>query len=87
MSKINYSESNIFDVVSKFMDILSNFANITKFSVPVLLRIGFLEIEESYCQIWCMPRKSSGDLVGLFDLFSVNKCHAFNDLCQVFEAA
>ena len=41
----------------------------------------------SYCQIWCMPRKSSGDLVGLFDLFSVNKCHAFNDLCQVFEAA
>ena len=42
---------------------------------------------ESYCQIWCMPRKSSGDLVGLFDLFSVNKCHAFNDLCQVFEAA
>ena len=43
--------------------------------------------KESYCQIWCMPRKSSGDLVGLFDLFSVNKCHAFNDLCQVFEAA
>ena len=42
---------------------------------------------QSYCQIWCMPRKSSGDLVGLFDLFSVNKCHAFNDLCQVFEAA
>ncbi len=31
--------------------------------------------------------KSSGDLVGLFDLFSVNKFHAFNDLCQVFEAA
>ena len=46
MSKINYSESNIFDVISKFMDILSNFADITKFSVPVLLRIGFLEIED-----------------------------------------
>ena len=41
----------------------------------------------SYCQIWCMPMKSSGDLVGLFDLFSVNKFHAFNNLCQVFEAA
>ena len=40
-----------------------------------------------YCQIWCMPMKSSGDLVGLFDLFSVNKFHAFNNLCQVFEAA
>ena len=47
----------------------------------------FVSFGESYCQIWCMPRKSSGDLVGLFDLFSVNKCHAFNDLCQVFEAA
>ena len=41
----------------------------------------------SYCQIWCMPMKSSGDLAGLFDLFSVNKFHAFNNLCQVFEAA
>ena len=47
----------------------------------------FRKGNQSYCQIWCMPRKSSGDLVGLFDLFSVNKCHAFNDLCQVFEAA
>ena len=28
--------------------------------------------------------KSSGDLVGLFDLFSVNKFHAFSDLGQVF---
>ena len=31
--------------------------------------------------------KSSGDLVGLLDLFSVHKFHAFNDLCEVFEAA
>ena len=41
----------------------------------------------SYGQIWCMPMKSSGDLVGLLDIFSVNKCHAFNDLGEVFEAA
>jgi hypothetical protein len=34
-----------------------------------------------------MPMKSSGDLVRLFDLFSVNEFHAFNDLCQVREAA
>jgi len=34
-----------------------------------------------------MPMKSSGDLVGFLDLFSVNKFHAFNDLCEVFEAA
>ncbi len=48
---------------------------------------GFAYALESYSQIWCMPMKSSGDLVGLFDLFSVNKFHAFNHLCQVFEAA
>ncbi len=34
-----------------------------------------------------MPMKSSGDLVGFLDIFSVNKCHAFNDLGEVFEAA
>ena len=44
-------------------------------------------LKESYSQIWCMPMKSSGDLVGLFDLFSINEFHAFNNLCQVFEAA
>ena len=42
---------------------------------------------ESYGQIWCMPMKSSGDLVLLFDLFSVNELHACNDLRQVCEAA
>ena len=48
---------------------------------------GTIKAGLSYCQIWCMPMKSSGDLVGWFDLFSVNKFHAFNNLCQVFEAA
>jgi len=41
----------------------------------------------SYGQIWCMPMKSSGDLVLLFDLFSINEFHTCNDLCQVCEAA
>ena len=40
----------------------------------------------SYVQIWCMPMKLSGDLVRLFDLFSVNEFHAFDNLCQVREA-
>ena len=31
--------------------------------------------------------KSSGDLVGLLDIFSVHKFHACNDLCEVLEAA
>ena len=30
--------------------------------------------------------KSSGNLVGLLNLFSVYKFHAFNDHCEVFEA-
>jgi len=47
--------------------------------------VGLREL--SYGQIWCMPMKSSGDLVLLFDLFSVNEFHTCNDLCQVFEAA
>jgi hypothetical protein len=34
-----------------------------------------------------MPMKSSGDLVGLFDLFSIDELHAFNDLGKVLEAA
>ncbi len=42
---------------------------------------------ESYGQIWCMPMKSSGDLVLLFDLFSINEFHTCDDLCQVCEAA
>ncbi len=41
----------------------------------------------SYGQIWCMPMKSSGDLVLFFDLFSINEFHTCNDLCQVCEAA
>ena len=41
----------------------------------------------SYGQIWCMPMKSSGDLVLLFDLFSINEFHTCDDLCQVCEAA
>ena len=44
MSNINYSESNIFDVVSKLMDILSNFVDFTIFNAPVLLRITRSEI-------------------------------------------
>jgi hypothetical protein len=48
---------------------------------------GFYVLGESYVQIWCMPMKLSGDLVRLFDLFSVNEFHAFNDLRQVREAA
>lgn len=28
-------------------------------------------------------KKSSGDLVRLLNLFSVNKLHALNDICQV----
>ena len=54
---------------------------------PVALIFAWAFELTSYCQIWCMPMKSSGDLAGLFDLFSVNKFHAFNNLCQVFEAA
>ena len=42
---------------------------------------------ESYVQIWCMPMELGGDLVRLFDLFSVNKFHALNDLRQVCETA
>ena len=41
----------------------------------------------SYGQIWCMPMKSSGDLVRLLDLFSVNEFHTFNDLRQIRETA
>ncbi len=41
----------------------------------------------SYSQIWCMPMKSSGELVWLFDILSVSEFHAFNDLRQVREAA
>ena len=61
--------------------------------IPLFATVGRQNIlkliasKTSYGQIWCMPMKSSGDLVGLFDLFSVNKFHAFNHHCQVFEAA
>lgn len=48
---------------------------------------AFVEHVGSYRQIWCMPLKSSGDLVRLFDPFSVNELHAFHDLRQVREAA
>jgi hypothetical protein len=41
----------------------------------------------SYSQIWCMPMKSSGGLVGLFDLFSIDESDAFDHLRQVLEAA
>jgi hypothetical protein len=34
-----------------------------------------------------MPMKSSGDLVCLFDLFSVSELHACDDLRQVRETA
>ena len=62
------------DYAQSFADMLNVNTDITKFY-------------ESYSQIWCMPMKSSGDLVGFFDLFSVNKFHALNDFCQIFEAA
>ena len=48
---------------------------------------GQYGVETSYSQIWCMPMKSSGDLVRLFDLFSVNEFHTLNDFREVREAA
>ena len=41
----------------------------------------------SYGQIWCMPMKSSGDLVRLLNFFSVNELHPLDDLRKVREAA
>ena len=46
MSNIHYSESNILEVVPKFIDILSNFTDFTICSTPVLLRIGLSEIAD-----------------------------------------
>ena len=46
-----------------------------------------IDAPKSYCQIWCIPMKSSGDLVGLLNFFSVNELHSLNDFCQVSEAA
>ncbi len=50
-------------------------------------QVGISQVSMSYGQIWCMPMNSSGDLVGFLNLFSVNKFHTCNDLCQVCEAA
>lgn len=49
--------------------------------------IGYIVPARSYSQIWCTPMKSSGDLIRLFDLFSVDELHAFNDFGKVLEAA
>ena len=66
-----------------------SFRTASRWSQFVMLTLAQLSgrLSLSYSQIWCMPMNSSGDLVGLLDLFSVNKLHAFNDHCQVFEAA
>ena len=40
----------------------------------------------SYCQFWCTKLKSSGDLVSLFHLFSIDELDAINDLGEVREA-
>lgn len=47
-NNIQYSESNIFDDVSKFMDILSNFADFMIFGALVPSRIGLSEIADHY---------------------------------------
>ena len=57
--------------------------------IAVLGLIGLIPVGYwmSYGQIWCMPMNSSGDLVRLLDLFSVNEFHTFNDLRQIRETA
>jgi hypothetical protein len=37
----------------------------------------------SYRQFWCAEPKSNGDLVGLWNLFSIDELHSINDLGQV----
>ena len=43
MSNIDYSKSNMFDVVSKLMYILSSFVDFTISNAPVLLKNGLSE--------------------------------------------
>lgn len=58
--------------------------------VPPVVRIkifGFMGSFWSYSQIWRMPMQSSGDLIRLFNLFSIDVFHSLDDFCQITKAA
>ena len=50
-------------------------------------RLIYRDSFESYGQIWCTELKSSGDLVWLLNLFSIDELHSLDDLGKVREAA